>query len=380
MTGLLNIIEEVYPTLFSAVEQTVTARRLVEVLRRVADSPAPSQTASFTRGRVISQLLENRGLIDRGAKLESDLADSGCDLLTSGMAGARFIAHIDEISYVISGPANRRGWPLTAYCYHLADGPRAARVLRYDFGDGYGIVSHGKLVQSEDDRLWYEPDDGVGLQPGDRVTLSSPLSVEGSGGRVTGALDNAAGVACVLLAAEALTVAQVPYSVLFTDEEEGPAGRASQTISRGATRALAHLPPAPLTVVVDTHGLSADEQAQTEDHRRTWGASLSEFSSATRGSVTPPHLYRSIARLVDELATHDVRVRQNIGGYVPRSDDIAAMLFSNRVCLLGYPGTNRHFDHGLPAANLEDLLHLAKALVAVGAAAAVDVLDPDRRP
>jgi len=31
--------------------------------------------------------------------------------------------------------------------------------------------------------------------------------------------------------------------------------------------------------------------------------------------------------------------------------------------LLGFPGENRHFDTGLPKANLDDIVHLSKALV-----------------
>jgi hypothetical protein len=60
-------------------------------------------------------------------------------------------------------------------------------------------------------------------------------------------------------------------------------------------------------------------------------------------------------------------VRQNVGGYVSRSDDVIAMMHSSRVAILGYPGINRHFDDGLAATNLTDLRDLTIALAVLGA-------------
>ncbi len=39
------------------------------------------------------------------------------------------------------------------------------------------------------------------------------------------------------------------------------------------------------------------------------------------------------------------------------------MLKTPNILLLGFPGLNRHFDAGLPKANLGDIVNLSKALV-----------------
>jgi hypothetical protein len=93
---------------------------------------------------------------------------------------------------------------------------------------------------------------------------------------------------------------------------------------------------------------------------------LAEFSSGGRGSVSLPEILLTLSETFSKLEDNGIRVRQNIGGYVPRSDDVVAMLQSNRLVVLGYPGINRHFDQGLPTVNLHDLVNLARALVVIG--------------
>jgi hypothetical protein len=39
------------------------------------------------------------------------------------------------------------------------------------------------------------------------------------------------------------------------------------------------------------------------------------------------------------------------------------MLKTPNILLIGFPGLDRHFDTGLPKANLEDIVNLSKALV-----------------
>lgn len=375
----LGAVGDVWAELAPLVDEIITPRRLAGTLQAVADAPAPSQTASITRGAVVAGLLEREGVLDAGAKYSTDVADSGCDLLEAGVGGLRIVAHLDEISYVLRGPGHGDRWPLLAYCYHLADGPRPARVLRYSSPGGYRVVASGVVGGAAAD-LWFTRSDGEQLEPGDRVALASPLTVDSVAGRVTGSLDNAAGVAAALLAAQVLTRYGTPFSVLLPDEEEGPAGRASQTISRGAGRVLRHLAPAPVTAVVDVHGLGERDATGTAGHTRPWGASLAEYSSATRGSVTPPPLYRALRRFAAELRDRGVAVRENLEGYVPRSDDVVAMLHSPAVCLLGYPGSDRHFDRGVPSANLADLRALATALAVLGVVVAAGALEQEGRP
>lgn len=357
-----------YPSFLNTLEEIVTTDRIIETLMLIADTPAPSQTASATRGRVIEELARHRGLLASGGQYVPDAFGSGGDLLEAGTGGVRFITHIDEISYVLAGASSDGRWPLVAYCYHLADGKRPAAVIRHSDVDGYQIFSKG-VVDEFESQLFYQTEDRVLLEGGDRIILRSPVAVDQNSGRVTGSLDNAAGVASALVAAEVLSVLGIPYSLVLPDEEEGPAGKASQTISRGSTRLLRHLSSAPLTVVTDIHGLSPRDLADTDWHQTAWGVSFPEYSSSTRGSVTPPPLYRGLRGYFGSLAQEcDLRVKPNRGGYTPRSDDVVAMMHSPMICLLGFPGSNRHFDAGLPTANVKDLAALAKALAAVGAA------------
>ncbi len=365
MSDVLDTIDRNYPGFMSLAFDTAAEHAVFKTLRLIADTPAPSQTASLTRGPIIEELLIERGLLKDDVAYTSNAFDTGCDVLQKGDRGIRLVAHMDEISYVVSGAPRGSSWPLVPFCYHLADGPRRARAIRYDAAAGYRVLCAGEVRDEEG--LGFFPEGGATLEPGDRVVLNHPMEVEASGTRITGHIDNAAGVACALIAAEILCKSGIPFSVVLTDEEEGPAGQSSQTISRGAARVYPHLDPAPMDVVIDVHGLSDEDLRRSRFHERRWGASLAEFSSNARGSVTPPHVYGTLREVAEALHSHDVMVRQNVGGYVSRSDDVIAMMHSSRVAILGYPGMNRHFDEGAAAANLTDLRDLAIALAVVGA-------------
>lgn len=370
MNQPLETILSAYPSFLTSMQQLIDGEAMEGALRDIADTPAPSQIGSMTRGAVVERLADRYGILESGATYVSDAYDSGGDVLARGTDGLRMVAHLDEISYLLTGGPVDGRWLLRPYCYHLADGPRSAAVIRYDRDGSYRIISRGEVGNDETSQVWYRPDAEVSLRPGDRVFLPSPLEVEPHTARVTGSLDNAVGVAATLLAARLLAHLDIPFSVVLPDEEEGPAGSSSQTISRGAARLLPRLPSAPLTVVTDIHGLSDAELRRTEHHKLPWGASLAESSSGARGSVTPPPLYHQLSELLFGLEEHGIQVRPNTDGYIPRSDDVVAMLHSRNVCILGFPGMNRHFDHGKPAGNLNDFVALSRALALLGAATA----------
>lgn len=348
-------------------DEVITLPGLDSVLTAVADVPAPSGASTFTRGPVVRALCKDLEILGPGGDFTFDAHGSGCDTVEFGSSGLRMLAHLDEISYLLGGSCGSYGWPLLAYCYHLAEVPAPARLLRFDSHGACDAVATGR-VHSVDGRPFFRADAPVAFEPGDRVTLHAPTEVDAVTHRVTGALDNAAGVACCLLAGAALARCGVPFSLILSDEEEGPAGTANQTISRGASRLYRTLGAAPLTVAVDIHGLSDEDLDQCDRHRRPWGASIAEASSRGRGSVAPPHIYRAVRDVTDAMAEEGVFVRPNVHGHVPRSDDVVAMLETNRVIVLGYPGSNRHFDRGLPTANLLDLRTLARALFGLGCA------------
>lgn len=356
------------PHLWNECDVLITHEAVLDLLSVVADTPAPSGTSSLTRGAQVQAWCDKQGILQTGAELCLDAFRTGCDTLTLGDGGVRMLAHLDEISYLVEGTTGVPGqWWVAPYCYHLAEEPVPARVVRFTADGGWDVAGTGEVALCEG-RHVFRTDQALRLAPGDRVALASAMATENGTGRVTGSLDNAAGVTAALLAAAVLSRLGVPFSLALTDEEEGPSGAASQTISRGASRLLRHLDDAPLTVAIDIHGVPDQDAEAVAGHRNPWGASLAEFSSHGRGSVAPPHLFVGVRDLLCGLQDHGVQVRQNVGGYVPRSDDVVAMTHGNRVVILGYPGVNRHFDRGLPAVNVDDLMHLARALVVLAVA------------
>ena len=369
MLGTWDEIRASVPDLLSTVAELHTVERLITALGPIADTPGPSQLSSTTRGAVVAQILgEFAPSGGTAPDLARDVEGTGCDLVHSGAGGPLVVAHLDEISYLIAGDAaDHDGWPVQPFCYHLATGSRPAGVIRVLDEGRVEQVGAGRIC-GPPDRIRYHLLEGDRPRPGDRVVLRSPLDIDPASGRVTGSLDNAAGVAAALLAAVSLHELGLPAMVALTDEEEGPAGASTQTMARGAARLLPQLPTPPLTTVVDVHG---PRQPHRGPEMHT-GASLAEFTSAGRGAVTPPLLFHAVRTLLDEAG---VCAPTNTTGHVPRSDDVVATLRDPRVCILGYPGTNRHFDHGLPTANVYDLLDLATSLVVVSAAAAVHSVD-----
>lgn len=353
-------------TLIDDVNDAITPQTVLELLRTVADTPAPSGASSLSRGAVVQSWCESNDLAVDGTRFERDAFDSGCDVLSNGHGGIGILAHLDEVSYLLREPVKPGLWRVAPYCYHLAVDPAPARAVRFDQDGSWRVLCEAQISLEDGQHLVSHPVD-VALAPGDRIVLASPFAHDESTGRVTGSMDNAAGVAAALVASQVMGRCGIPFSTYLTDEEEGPSGAASQTISRGAARLLRRVEPAPLTVTVDIHGLSPAELQRSEHHHRHWGASFAEYSSGGKGSVARPDIYAGLLQSMESLATRGIRVRPNVGGHVPRSDDVVAMLHSNRVVILGYPGEHRHFDNGLPAVNVHDLVDLARALVVVGA-------------
>jgi hypothetical protein len=93
------------------------------------------------------------------------------------------------------------------------------------------------------------------------------------------------------------------------------------------------------------------------------GASFAEKAARGLGEVTPPHLYEFKRRLAEELGTVGIRLRENLGGYVSRTEGINAMLRTPNVSLIGFLGENRHFQRDVESANIADLVDLSKAVV-----------------
>jgi len=71
--------------------------------------------------------------------------------------------------------------------------------------------------------------------------------------------------------------------------------------------------------------------------------------------------------MAELLGDVGVRIQESNNAYSSRSDDVSVMLKTPNILLLGFPGLNRHYDRGEPRAHLDDVVHLAKALVYVAA-------------
>ena len=309
--------------------------------------------------------------------LQADFGRTGSPVILTGSPEPAkplwYFAHLDTISYLVQ-PKEGSRHPLVPFCAHMVhDGVRPARVYRYDVGrNAYAVIARGDL-ESEEGTPFFRPEDGSAtLRPGDRVVPFSPFRDNAIGDLFVGQTDNAGGVAALALAAPVLARAGVEAVLAFPDEEEGPRGSGNQMIGRGGTRLVNLLPTPELAIVADVQQGGGDPEADVRggienSSRLGAGAVLTEFSSLARGAVTPPDLYALALYAADLIKPMGVRVQESNNAYSSRSDDIGIMLKTPNILMLGFAGFNRHFDHGQPRAHLDDVVHLAKALVYMSA-------------
>jgi hypothetical protein len=356
------------------VDRYVTSDRVRRYLSALVDTPAPSTAAGAMRVPVLNRLLAADGAFDTGRlRLDPDFGGVGSPVIFTGGAGIEkpfwALAHLDTISYLVQ-PDQGAGVPLVPYCVHLMhDGECPANAYRYDLeSNRYRVVAEGKIESSAGSPVFRAMTPDARLRPGDRIAPFSFFHDLGQGGLFTGLMDNAGGVAALAIAAPVLAEAGVEAMLAFPDEEEGPVGAGNQTMCRGSSRIAGLLPPPKLAIIADVQQGGGDPDADTRggvenSTRLGGGAVLSEFSSLARGAVTPFGLYGLARHMADVIAGFDVRVQESNNAYSSRSDDVSVMLKTPNVLLLGYPGFNRHFDRGLPRAHLDDVTHLAKAVV-----------------
>ena len=361
------------------VDRHVTRERVRRYLRALADTHAPSTAAAALRLPVLRRLLREDDVFAGGRlTLEADFRATGSPVILTGDPDAPknlwYFAHLDTISYLVQ-PFDGARYKLVPFCVHLtSDGVRDARAYRYDLArDAYDVVAGG-LLESVAGVPWFRPAASAPpLRAGDRVVPVVPYR-DGEGGEVVAQLDNAGGVAALAVAAPVLAQAGVDALLAFPDEEEGPIGPGNQMIGRGGTRIVTLLPVPDLAVIADVQQAGGAPEADTRGGvqnttRLGGGAVLAEFSSLGRGAVTPPHLYAQARHVAALLAELGVAVQESNNAYSSRSDDVGVMLRTPNILLLGFPGFNRHFDHGPPRAHLDDIVYLAKALVYVSALA-----------
>ena len=367
---VITALNQLEPNLFSRLRTEITEERLYGYLQPLADTLAPSQTVIYTRAPVLEQLLRANGMLERAnVQFERNYQNTGNSVLLLGQEAHHkqiwLLAHLDIISYLIEPGANGR-YPLTPLCYHMMHpGRQTAVVVGYDFETrGFKVAAAGDIITEADDCIFFEPYEQVSLRAGQRVCFHSQLAWDRESSKLRGSLDDMGAVAALLMAVTVLADYKVELMLGLTDEEEGIAGSSNQTICRGGARLLRYFEQPELVIASDIHEAVAMLEGQGPTGLKPGdGASFAEKGSRGRGGVTPPHLYELQRQLAAALATEDIRLRENIGGYVSRTECVNAMLRTPNVAIMGFLGENRHFEKGVTTANMKDLVDLARAVV-----------------
>ena len=363
--SLVASLRAVVPDLFERLQREITAERLFAYLKPLADTPAPSQTARFTRAHVLESLLRADGMLDKPhVQFDTNFEGTGNSALLIGRAPRAkrvwMLAHLDIISYLLEPEVDGR-YPLSPLCYHMMHpGRRAAEVLEYDWPQRtYVTRCTGSIVTESAKAVFFEPEAPTALRAGQRVCFSSTLDWDKATGQIRGSLDDAGAVAALVLAACAVAEDGVELLLGLTDEEEGIEGAANQTICRGGARLLQHFAQPRIVIDSDIHeSIRMLEGGGPGGFAPGDGASFAERTSRGRGSVTPPHLYALLRQLAAEIADEGISLRENWGGYVSRSEGVNAMLRTPNVCVVGFLGANRHFEADVTTANIHDLVDL----------------------
>lgn len=357
------------PGLFGHLEREITAERAYRYLATLEAVPAPSQTVRWSRTPVVERLLREDGVLGAlGVGWEPNVAGSGNAALTLGPSPRAkrvwLLAHLDQISYALD-PGDHPDYPLLPLCYHMQQsGRRPALAVGHDLAAGaVAVRARGEIVV-DGGSVAFHADGDEPLGPGLRVVYDPDLRWDRRSGELTGQLDDTVACAAMLLAAGVLR--RYPVEVLFgfTDEEEGPPGDANQSFCRGGRRLVRLFAPPDLAIVSDVHESEAMVRGPGPRGLHPGdGAVFAERSSSGRGTVTPPHLYAVQRALAAALDERGVRLRENWGGYVSRSEDVNATIVTPNIALVGILCSNRHYATERPRAHMDDLLHLARVFV-----------------
>lgn len=368
--GIVAALKSLDPALFDRLRVEINQESIYQFLKPIADTHAPSQSAAWTRAKAIEDLLGPDLLERADVAFIRNFENTGNSVLLLGQKQHRkkvwLLAHLDMITYLIE-PGNHQGYPLTPICYHLMEpGARAAVALGYNLEkSAYEIVARGKMVVKDPKaNPYFVPDGRADLRPGMRVVFDSQLRWDRSTGFLYGSLDDAAGAAALVNAAVFLAQYDIELLLGLTDEEEGIAGMGNQTICRGGARLPRYFEQPDLVIASDIH--EAAEMYGGDGPNNFGfgdGASFAEKSARGLGEVTPPHLYELKRRLAAELAGEGIRLRENLGGYVSRTEGINAMYRTPNISLLGFLGKNRHFQRDVESAHISDLVDLSRAVV-----------------
>jgi hypothetical protein len=280
------------------VDSHITVERIRRYVASISSVASPSTAASFLRGPILRDLLQETNALETTACTSSELPEyREYRYICTQVAIKKlwYIAHLDTVSYLVQSKQQLR-YALVPFCHHMIrHGKRSAIAYRFiPSNSRYEIVASGCL-ESEDFHPFFRPESGdLNLKPGDRIVFSTSYQEDRLTGNFTAHIDNAGAVAALLAAAPVLAAAKVEALLAFPDEEEGPPGAGNQMIGRGSARIL-NLVPLPDLVVVSTCSNPAMIVIRLHRRRCRWcetgeGAVLAEFSSLGRGRSLPASL------------------------------------------------------------------------------------------
>ena len=364
---MLEIVLKRYPDLFSRLHETITEQVAFEVFQRIADTYAPSGTVSYTRGAVVGSLLAGR-VRTSGLAFYTNYRRSGNVAIELGSSARKpvwCLAHGDICSYLTRECDGTR-YRITPFCEpRKGEGSCEAVALAYDDVRGTMTrVAGGQLGMDQNGQMYFETD-ASDLLPFTRVCYVGEATWDQATGTITGYVDDGAGAAALVLAAQVLSHYDVEALLVLTDEEEGVVAPGNPAFSRGSARLFAHTPPdqlPDLVIVSDVHEeVAAVARGDLETIPFGRGALFCGAASEAKGGVTHPRLLAFQRELAAALDRHGVALHEN-PGYVSRSDCVSAMMATPNVALVGVPGAYSHFAD-TPRAHIADLVNLAKTLV-----------------
>jgi hypothetical protein len=367
----LDRITDRYPDIFDRLERMVTGEAYFRIFQQLSDNYSPTLTVSRVQGPLVEQILADGAGDRERITLDRNTRRSGTITVKVGARTPALwlSAHADICSY-LTGPWDGSGYPVTPFCMHRASpGPRAAMALATPRGAGpLERLAAGQMVTAADGSIRFECDrDDLPLHT--RVVHHLAAAWDRETDHVTGFLDNEAGSAALLLAAQVLSHYDVNALMLLNDEEEGPVDMGNQGFSRAANRLLHRTPIGEhpnYAVVIDGHSQEPMlKRGAPTDFKK--GASYAGLSSNARGAVTPPQLVAFARELAAWMRPHGISLLEHTG-YVGRSDDISMMQFTQNVSIIGYPNAYSHFET-TPMSYMSDLVNLTKTLILIALAA-----------
>ncbi len=368
-----------WPGVWQQLDLAITTERATHTFVRLADTHAPSLTSRHTRGPVMQAMLEDEDVYRAGlVRYENNLWGTGTVALETGRAVRKHIwlmAHLDTISYIVHRKEGTR-FRLIPLCYHqIKEGRRRARALSYAPATGtMATCAEGEIVSEASGEHVYFETDAAALPHGARIVYHSQARVNQQTLALEGNIDNAFACAAVYLATVCLaalrasdTQAVPELFAVFPDEEEGVTASGNQAFCKGSARLFnrAPLEAVPNLVLVSDvmEGKDMSDGPGATGIRLGEGATYTAGSSRGKGAVVPPPLLSFQEDLSDFLSPKGIHLKANRDGYSSRSDDVSVMMYTPNVALIGFLGTDRHFDQGTPQAHLADLMHLAKTMV-----------------